>query len=125
MEGNFMTALLYDTPSYISECKNILDGQFREPLVMEKIASQLGISSCHLCHAFSAYYQISPYAYLTDLRMKEACRLLRNTHLSVQEIALSVGFSGSPHFCAKFRRHTGMTPGKYRHAGELQQEAGI
>ncbi len=47
-------------------------------------------------------------------RLLLAKRYLTQTGLSVEEIALELGFSSRAHFCTVFRKQTDMTPSKYR-----------
>jgi AraC-like DNA-binding protein len=57
--------------------------------------------------------------YLTQLRMKIAVLILRETELPVTEVLNRVGFSDSTHFGRVFRKYTGFTPSDYRnHAKE-------
>jgi len=53
-------------------------------------------------------------AYLTRVRLTQALRLLRETELSVAEIAASAGFSDQSYFDRRFRRAFGKTPREYR-----------
>ncbi len=53
-------------------------------------------------------------AYLNRYRIQQARQLLKNTHKSITEIALDVGFSSSSYFSRIFRRETGMSPEAYR-----------
>lgn len=52
---------------------------------------------------------------LTSIRLENAKQLLRDTTLSVMDIALQVGYDSSEHFIRTFRKHTGSTPSEYRH----------
>lgn len=52
--------------------------------------------------------------YLTDIRMEEARRLLKETDRSVTEIARLVGYSHTPTFTRNFRGQFGKLPSKYR-----------
>lgn len=52
---------------------------------------------------------------LTSIRLENAKQLLRDTSLSVTDIALQVGYDSSEHFIRTFRKHTGITPSEYRH----------
>ena len=45
----------------------------------------------------------------------EARRLLKQTTRNVSEIADQLGFADAAHFCTFFKRHTGLTPGDFRH----------
>ena len=52
---------------------------------------------------------------LTNIRMENAKQLLRDTSLSVIDIAANVGYDSCEHFIRKFKSHTGKTPNEYRH----------
>ncbi len=52
---------------------------------------------------------------LTSIRLENAKQLLRDTSLSVADIALQVGYESSEHFIRTFRKNTGCTPSDYRH----------
>ena len=47
------------------------------------------------------------------LRIEQACRLIRETEMSVGDIAENVGFASAAYFCACFKKELGMTPGEY------------
>jgi AraC-like DNA-binding protein/mannose-6-phosphate isomerase-like protein (cupin superfamily) len=51
---------------------------------------------------------------LVEERIRLACRYLRSTDHSVEEIAYETGFSSRNHFCTTFRRITGTSPLSYR-----------
>ena len=55
---------------------------------------------------------LSQYGYYFS--MKEAARLLKSTDLTIEEIALQIGFSDRTHFYALFRQEYGITPRQYR-----------
>lgn len=56
---------------------------------------------------------------IRTLRLEEAKRLLRNTDLSVNEVALSAGFGSRVNFFRCFRAALGTTPGEYRAEKDL------
>jgi AraC-like DNA-binding protein len=73
-----------------------------------------GLSRFHFIKAFRKAMGQSPYQFLLRLRLEEAKRLLTTTRLSVEEIALTVGFSSSAQFVRMFKAVVGTTPGAYR-----------
>lgn len=85
-----------------------------EPLTVEQLTKQFGISSTHLTREFRKYTGFSPKEYLIQLRMNEAKRLLKTSMASIEEIAANVGFSDTAHFIQIFKKREGMTPLKYR-----------
>ena len=55
----------------------------------------------------------SPIDYLTSYRISEACSLLKNSSLSIAEIAVSVGFFDQFYFSRGFKKVKGVPPSKY------------
>ena len=53
-------------------------------------------------------------AYLEDLRIQEAQRLLRTTNWTINRIAEEVGYLSANSFCRAFRRNTGYNTSTYR-----------
>ena len=55
----------------------------------------------------------SPIDYLTSYRISEACYLLKNSQLSIAEIAVSVGFFDQFYFSRVFKKTKGVPPSRY------------
>ncbi len=56
----------------------------------------------------------SPRQYITELRMRHACELLRTTDMPIKQIGLLVGYH-DPHFFSKlFKANLGLSPQEYR-----------
>ena len=78
----------------------------------QEVAGNVSITTCH--DIFRKHMKRTPLEYLTGYRLNKAAERLRGTELSITEIALSCGFSGSSYFADCFRREMGMSPGEYR-----------
>ena len=72
-----------------------------------------GVSVFHFARGFKQAAGLPPHRHLTEMRLAEACALLRNRTLPVGEVAKAVGFTHS-HFTAVFIRRLGMTPTDFR-----------
>jgi AraC-like DNA-binding protein len=70
----------------------------------------------HLVRLFRHAFGFTPHAYVVQLRLNEACRLLRHTQLPYAEIASDVGFCDQGHLIRRFKRAYGITPSLYRAA---------
>lgn len=100
--------------SYIELAVSFIDSQYSYPITIEDIADYLGISRSHLFREFKTYLKQSPKDFLTNRRIREACRLLLKTSLSIQSVANSVGYENSMYFSRIFRKETGLTPSQFR-----------
>lgn len=81
------------------------------------LAALLGMSQYHFSHRFKQAIGISPYQYLLQQRIERAKQLLKQTKLSITEIALECGFNSHSHLSKQFRQLAGMTPTAYRSEG--------
>lgn len=83
------------------------------PITIEDVADYVGISRSHLFRCFKEAVGKSPKDYLTELRIRQACLLLKQSDLSITAIANSVGFDNSLYFSKAFHRVKGMSPSAY------------
>lgn len=72
------------------------------------------VSPYHLSHIFKASRGVSPIQYLIGVRIERAKEMLKNTTLSVAEIAAAVGYPNTNYFNDIFKRSAGVTPGRFR-----------
>ncbi|WEG12433.1 AraC family transcriptional regulator [Pullulanibacillus sp. KACC 23026] len=92
-----------------------LDVMYPENIGLREIADYAGMSSQHLSSLFRATFNMSPYAFLINLRIREAKRRLSSgEEVLLKDIAHDVGFNDVSHFIATFKRIEGVTPKKYR-----------
>jgi len=94
-----------------------LEGHLSEKVDWKVLSSDFGASYSKLRHVFAGQVGVPPSRYHLNLRVEEAKRLLRETALSVQEIAERTGFSDPNHFSALFSRKTGLSPTRFRESG--------
>jgi AraC family transcriptional regulator len=91
-----------------------IDENLGTGLSLADIAQIVDISPHHFAHGFKRATGVSPHQYLIACRVERAQRLLRDTHLSMREIAYRVGYSNPAHFSTVFHRVAAMTPTTFR-----------
>lgn len=84
-----------------------------------RYADMFKISVSRFNHLFKQCVGISPYAYYVRLRMTNACSLLEDTHLRIQEVAEKCGYEDAMYFTQAFKKVVGLTPSEYRKANRL------
>ena len=103
------------TPSdVVARARVYMDTHYMEKLSAEQIADASRVSSSHLFRLFRKETGLTPYAYLTNVRMEHAMKMLLNTSYTVEEIADYCAFCSSANFIRAFRQSTGVTPRKFR-----------
>ena len=87
---------------------------YANDVTVDDIAQALGITRKHLYAVFRYVFHISPKQYLIYYRMEKACKRLKTTDQSIQEISEMVGYANPFYFSKEFKRLIGMPPSEYR-----------
>ena len=98
----------------VRAAQQFLDDHFQRPISMAEVACAAHLSVRQLSDLFRHQVGVTPHQYLTDVRMKEAWRLLEQPDLSVQRVADAVGYSSLSAFSDRFRRYFGKPPSHFR-----------
>ena len=84
------------------------------PLTRSELSAVAGFSPTRFHYVFKEILGLAPMAYLRQLRLHQAQRLLVESDLAVGEIALACGFSDPFHFSRQFKAASGVAPLVYR-----------
>jgi AraC-like DNA-binding protein len=91
----------------------MLDNYTRKIRIKE-IAETIGVSYCYFCSNFKKEMGITALSYLKQIRVKETCRLLRETNEPLRKIAKYCGFTDISWFFTTFKKYSGTSPYQYR-----------
>lgn len=95
-------------------------------LSVEEIARRHGVSRSYLYTVFETMLGCHPAEYIRQLRLRQACRLLKSGRWLLSEVAAESGFSSLSVFSRSFRRMTGVSPSEYLRsaaAGQAEETA--
>jgi len=98
----------------VSRALSLLQTRYRENWSLERLASESGISRARLAQLFRRQVGSSIHKALIKVRVQHAQVLLKDSDLSISEIAGDCGFATSQHFARIFRQSTGATAAEYR-----------
>ena len=98
---------------YVLSAIKFIQFNYFHDISIDDIAKSVGVSRSHLYRVFMSNVGQSPIDYLTNYRISEACYLLKNSNLSIAEIAVSVGFFDQFYFSRVFKKNKGVPPSKY------------
>lgn len=91
-----------------------INSNVEENITIESLALRHEISSSALKRCFKAKTGVSIHAYIRRVKMKQATRLLRNTDMSITDIAYKLGYVNSSKFSSAFLSVMGEKPSDYR-----------
>ena len=101
----------------VTEIKKYIDESFGDSaLSVASLADRAGVSQVYLRRQFKAVVGVSPSAYITDVRIENAKRLMQYASIGLEECALECGFSSVQYFSRVFKSEAGVTPAAYRKA---------
>jgi AraC-like DNA-binding protein len=86
-----------------------------EPCNLDSLSIHLGLSRFQLMRLFNQHVGMPPHAFLVQLRLAKACRLLRSGS-SIAAAAVDSGFFDQSALTRHFRRSRGVTPRQYQDA---------
>lgn len=115
--GSQEESILYlqqDNSSLVSKVIEYLDLHYGEKITLEQLASTFGTNRTTLQNEFKKVLNKSPLQYLTQIRMKIACTLLKDTLIPISEICDRTGFHDMSYFVKVFKKEVTFTPGEYR-----------
>ena len=98
---------------YVLNAIKYIQFNYSHDISIDDVAKSVGVSRSHLYRVFMLNVGKSPIDYLTSYRISEACSLLKNSSLSIAEIAVSVGFFDQFYFSRVFKKVKGVPPSKY------------
>ncbi len=87
---------------------------YREKISLCDIACSGNVGQSKCCKLFSKYLGQTPNLYLTQYRLSKSIDLLKNTDMSITEIANETGFGGGSYYAEIFKRHFGKSPTRFR-----------
>lgn len=105
------------SPAVSNQCaaiRHYIDTHYKESLRLETLAQEAHLNKYYLAHAFREQYGMSPIHYMISRRIEESRYLLRETDMSMSQIARVLGFSSASYFSQSFRRSEGISPMEYR-----------
>lgn len=91
---------------------------------LKDVARECRLSVSHFSRAFRRTTGVAPHNWLLTHRVDVAKETLRNTQLSLSEVALVCGFADQSHLTRVFTSMVGVSPGAWRRALDGQQADG-
>ena len=103
-----------DVLENVDDIITYLHTNYQNKITLDLLASKFNSNRTTLNEMFYKATNLSIINYLIDYRINLASTFLRDTLIPISEIIERVGFNDIAHFGRTFKKHTGMSPSKYR-----------
>jgi AraC-like DNA-binding protein len=103
-------AAMGGSPHRIAEAIERLRKEFDQPLRIEELARDLGMSVSGFHHHFRALTAMSPLQFQKHLRLQEARRLMLGEGIDATRAGYRVGYGNASHFTREYKRLFGAPP---------------
>ncbi|KAA5841356.1 AraC family transcriptional regulator [Pseudomonas chlororaphis] len=100
-------------PLVAHKARDYLHAHAQQDISLDELGAVCGVDRFRLTRAFKAAYGLPPHAYLVQLRLAKARRLLARGEQPA-EVAMALGFADQSHMGRWFVRAYGLTPAAYR-----------
>ena len=105
------------------EILSYINDHYTQPLKLDALARQFGVSMSFLSHEFVKYTGRSVYDYVLYRRVLLA-KAMMNTNQSLNEVAYHCGFNDYSSFLRVFRKMVGVSPSAYRKGSQANEPQG-
>ena len=106
--------VLGTTQPKLIEVVTLMEANIEETIELDELARYVGLSRRQLERLFQKNLQCTPSKYYMKLRLYKARQLLKQSTLSIIDIAVACGFVSTPHFSKCYREHLGIAPREER-----------
>ncbi len=114
VEGHGTQSHILPASSYVRDAILFIYENFSSNIGLEATASHVGLTASYFSDLFHKEIGVTFKAFLDDIRLSYAKKLLRYTALSVKEIHFRSGYCDYANFSRRFKQRYEMTPTAYR-----------
>ena len=98
----------------IDKALSLVHERYHDQITVDNAAHVCGYGKSNFCRVFKSVMGVSFHQYLNNYRIENAKYLLTETTMSLERIALTVGFQDAKVFCRVFKSLLHTSPGQYR-----------
>lgn len=87
---------------------------------VQHLAEQVNMSRSTLTRKLKAITGLTPLEYIRRVKMQHACRMLKDSRTTVNEVAMALGYYNRKYFTSCFKEEYGLTPSEYQKRQEQE-----
>ncbi len=114
MNDNYSMADVMDRQLLQNIEQYVMQNMSRGQISLEELANAMGMGRVPFFHKVRDLTRKTPAELVRDLRLKNACILLKRTNINMSELATNIGFTTAENFITIFKEKFGLSPLEYR-----------
>ncbi len=104
----------FSARQYIKKAKRYIEQHYVYDMTIQEVADHVGVDRTYLYRLFINHLGMPPSGYINDFRLNKSIELMKKQEISLNNIALSVGFYDYSYFSKRFIKKYKISPGVYR-----------
>ncbi len=112
--NGFLDKFDFNEHPAIQKVKSYILENFKTGIRLEEAAESAGMTTTSFCRFFKAMQKQPFISYVKEFRIGYASRLLRESHLSIKEVAYESGYDNLSNFYRQFKEVNKLTPKDYK-----------
>lgn len=100
-------------PTWAMQLHNLLHDCWNESLSLEDISLKISVHPVTISKNFRRYFGYTLGEYRRKIKIEKSISLIKETNMSLSEIAFYCQFSDQSHFIRNFKKYTGYLPSKF------------
>jgi AraC family transcriptional regulator len=101
-------------PRWITALYKLLDDRWNEQITLQELSQAIDVHPVTISKYFTRYSSCTLGEYVRKLRIDRSLSLIKNSKLSLTEIASQCGFADQSHFTRNFKKLTGLLPKHFK-----------
>ena len=98
----------------VNKAIKYIEENYKKQFTLDQVCESININKSYFCTIFKEHTGKTFSHYLSHYRIDKAKELLKNTELSITEVAFTVGYNSVNYFNNNFKRLNNTTPLQYR-----------
>lgn len=98
---------------HIMIAKEYIEQHFNEQITLDTLSNLTNMSRTNFCREWAKHFEDPPLKYRDSIRLHYAKEYLKTKYYNISEVATKCGFESVNYFVRFFKKHTGVSPGKF------------
>lgn len=101
-------------PNWVKELKELLHDEMKTDWSLNELSTKINIHPVTISKYFPKYFHSNIGDYIRKIKIEKTLPILLKKNIAINDIAINAGFVDNAHYTRVFKKHTGITPSRFR-----------